>query len=192
MSGRARNAVPLQAVPSQAGSMCRRAVVCGSARRTWCSRHPRSCTRECRRPRRARRPPRCWSCGVAGSGLSSAPCEHWLGRGCALRVVAGWSEWVTVLGPAEILLLENGGHKFAATAHAGLFEDRLEVVLDGVLGDTQSAGDLSGRGSLEYKGSDCSFLAGEAVDVHDKRSELFRGCLLDDHRDGVLLVGRHP
>ena len=88
-----------------------------------------------------------------------------------------------------MVIEEDAGHEIAARAGTGLLEDRLQVVLHGVGGQVQGAGDLAGRASLGHQLRDPTLARGERVRIGDQGSELGRPRGLEQHRDGRLVTG---
>jgi hypothetical protein len=60
----------------------------------------------------------------------------------------------------RVVVEEQAGDQFTSRAGAGLVEDRLEVVLDGVHGEVQSLPDVVGGKALGDEFGDASFAVG--------------------------------
>jgi hypothetical protein len=63
---------------------------------------------------------------------------------------------------------EDLRHEITPAAHAGLLEDALEVLLDGVGRDDQPLGDLRRRLALEHEPRDLLFSLRQPVCGHEK------------------------
>lgn len=79
---------------------------------------------------------------------------------------------------------EDFGDEIAATADAGLIEDALEVLLNGVFRDRDVLGDLRGRAALQDQPGHVPLALDEPVGGHQER--------VDAGRVGRFNDDRHP
>jgi len=90
------------------------------------------------------------------------------------------------LPPRDVVLKEHLTHEFAPGPHAGLAEDRLEVVLDGVGRDVQRPSHHLGRVTLHAHLSHLTLAIRQPVGERHQRGDLAGRRRLDDHRDPVI------
>ena len=89
----------------------------------------------------------------------------------ALGVTMPACRWLAEVFPSgQVVLEEDLPHELAPTSHAGLVEDRLEVVLHGVDRQVQPLGDVLGGAAFDAQARYRAFSSGQAVgERHDRR-----------------------
>ena len=84
---------------------------------------------------------------------------------------------------------EDLADQFAPAVDAGLLEDVLEVLLDGLRRDGQRCGDLRGGIALQDQPGDILLALGQAVGGHQQGRDARRVGRFDDHGDPRLAAG---
>ena len=98
--------------------------------------------------------------------------------------VSGRADGASLVESGEVVVPQDAGHDFAATAYAGLVEDRLEVVLDGVFTDRHAVRNFRCVGIYGEQLEHLSFADGKCVTSGKQVHPLGSWCFLDGHCNG--------